>query len=49
MYKLTRKALFEIFKLGFIIGVRRNTTLPDKILGEELDKWIKEKLEGRNE
>lgn len=38
-----------IFKAGFIIGLKRQTTLPDKILGEELDNWIKKYLEGRDE
>lgn len=49
MYKMSTKAMFALFKFGFTIGLKRTTTLPDKILGEELEKWIKKHLENRDE
>lgn len=45
MPKIEMKMLQSLFKYAFKMGLKRTTTLPDKILQEELDEWIKKNLE----
>jgi len=50
MYKLTLDALFLIYRLGFDRGLKRSTTVSNKILKEWFDELPEiKKLQGKNE
>lgn len=45
MWVVQRKLLFKLAKHFFKMGVLRSTTLPDKLLQEELDNFVSVELE----